>query len=166
MCIFHVFHAVDTKKPLAGQFQKQQPVIPMPATCPTIAVMEVAENMRAKIYCLICKLGTLTNCFSNSPFVHSSGDKMVEVKGFLFLSCSVQKESKINVESYCYIVSNWRPLHTGKSFLCANGSYHPAGQRLLCTSSCPQPLQWPDAPPGNPGANLAGRVEPRSNLLA
>ncbi|XP_066484602.1 cilia- and flagella-associated protein 69 [Tiliqua scincoides] len=53
---------VDTKKPLAGQFQKQQQVIPMPATCPTIAVMEVAENMRAKIYCLICKLG-----FENLP---------------------------------------------------------------------------------------------------
>ncbi|XP_039193737.1 cilia- and flagella-associated protein 69 isoform X1 [Crotalus tigris] len=53
---------VDTKKPLVGQFQKTQEVIPMPANCPTIAVMDVAENMRAKIYCLICKLG-----FENLP---------------------------------------------------------------------------------------------------
>ncbi|KAL7976545.1 hypothetical protein Chor_008494 [Crotalus horridus] len=50
------------KKPLVGQFQKTQEVIPMPANCPTIAVMDVAENMRAKIYCLICKLG-----FENLP---------------------------------------------------------------------------------------------------
>ncbi|XP_042331530.1 cilia- and flagella-associated protein 69 isoform X2 [Sceloporus undulatus] len=52
----------DTKKPLLGQFQKTQEVIPMPASCPTIAVMDVAENMRAKIYCIICKLG-----FENLP---------------------------------------------------------------------------------------------------
>ncbi|XP_061442850.1 cilia- and flagella-associated protein 69 [Rhineura floridana] len=53
---------VDTKKPLVGQFQKKQEIIPMPADCPTIAVMDVAENMRAKIYCIICKLG-----FENLP---------------------------------------------------------------------------------------------------
>ncbi|XP_053108424.1 cilia- and flagella-associated protein 69-like isoform X2 [Hemicordylus capensis] len=47
----------DIKRPLVGRFQKQQEIIPMPATCPTVAVMDVAENMRAKIYCLICKLG-------------------------------------------------------------------------------------------------------------
>ncbi|XP_053265440.1 cilia- and flagella-associated protein 69 isoform X1 [Podarcis raffonei] len=53
---------VDTKKPLAGKFQRKQEVTPMPASCPTIAVMDVAENMRAKIYCVICKLG-----FENLP---------------------------------------------------------------------------------------------------
>ncbi|XP_063003583.1 cilia- and flagella-associated protein 69 [Elgaria multicarinata webbii] len=53
---------VDTKKPLVGQFQRKQEVIPVPASCPTIAVMDVAENMRAKIYCIICKLG-----FENLP---------------------------------------------------------------------------------------------------
>ncbi|XP_008110703.1 cilia- and flagella-associated protein 69 isoform X2 [Anolis carolinensis] len=53
---------VDTKQPLIGQFQKTQEVIPMPANCPTIAIMDVAENMRAKIYCIICKLG-----FENLP---------------------------------------------------------------------------------------------------
>ncbi|XP_053114981.1 cilia- and flagella-associated protein 69 isoform X4 [Hemicordylus capensis] len=52
----------DIKNPLVGQFQKQQEIIPMPATCPTVAVMDVAKNMRAKIYCLICKLG-----FENLP---------------------------------------------------------------------------------------------------
>ncbi|KAH0627473.1 hypothetical protein JD844_003213 [Phrynosoma platyrhinos] len=57
---FFICH--DTKKPLLGQFQKTQEVIPMPASCPTVAVMDVAENMRAKIYCIICKLG-----FENLP---------------------------------------------------------------------------------------------------
>ncbi|XP_053108528.1 cilia- and flagella-associated protein 69-like isoform X2 [Hemicordylus capensis] len=52
----------DIKRPLVGHFQKQQEIIRMPATCPTVAVMDVAENMRAKIYCLICKLG-----FENLP---------------------------------------------------------------------------------------------------
>uniref|UniRef100_A0A6J0SWZ9 Cilia- and flagella-associated protein 69 isoform X1 n=1 Tax=Pogona vitticeps TaxID=103695 RepID=A0A6J0SWZ9_9SAUR len=53
---------IDIKKPLVGQFQKNQEVVPMPASCPTIAVMDVAENMRAKIYCIICKVG-----FENLP---------------------------------------------------------------------------------------------------
>uniref|UniRef100_K7G727 Cilia and flagella associated protein 69 n=1 Tax=Pelodiscus sinensis TaxID=13735 RepID=K7G727_PELSI len=48
---------VDTKKPLVGSFQEQQEVIPMPANCPSVAIMEVSENMRAKIYSILCKLG-------------------------------------------------------------------------------------------------------------
>ncbi|XP_034616290.1 cilia- and flagella-associated protein 69 isoform X2 [Trachemys scripta elegans] len=53
---------VDAKKPLVGSFQEQQGVIPMPANCPSIAIMEVSENMRAKIYSVLCKLG-----FENLP---------------------------------------------------------------------------------------------------
>lgn len=64
MHVFFSFLAVDTKKPLVGRFQKQQEVIPMPASCPTIAIMDVAENMRAKIYCVICKLGKECEHFS------------------------------------------------------------------------------------------------------
>ncbi|CAM4521712.1 cilia- and flagella-associated protein 69 isoform X1 [Caretta caretta] len=53
---------VDAKKPLVGSFQEQQGVIPMSANCPSTAIMEVSENMRAKIYSVLCKLG-----FENLP---------------------------------------------------------------------------------------------------
>ncbi|NXN92997.1 CFA69 protein, partial [Rhinopomastus cyanomelas] len=47
----------DVKTPIAGSFQKQQEVIPVPSHCPSFAVLEVLENIRAKIYSLLCKLG-------------------------------------------------------------------------------------------------------------
>ncbi|XP_023776336.1 cilia- and flagella-associated protein 69 [Cyanistes caeruleus] len=53
---------IDTKRPLATSFQKQQKVIPVPASCPSFAIMEISENIRAKIYSLFCKLG-----FENLP---------------------------------------------------------------------------------------------------
>ncbi|XP_009328866.1 PREDICTED: uncharacterized protein C7orf63 homolog [Pygoscelis adeliae] len=53
---------VDMKRPIAGSFQKQQEVIPMPANCPSFAIMEISENVRAKLYSLLCKLG-----FENLP---------------------------------------------------------------------------------------------------
>ncbi|NWT64560.1 CFA69 protein, partial [Prunella himalayana] len=53
---------LDTKKPIATSFQKQQKVIPLPASCPTFAVMEISESIRAKIYSLFCRLG-----FENLP---------------------------------------------------------------------------------------------------
>lgn len=31
--------------------------MPLPANCPTLAVMDVAENIRAKIYAVLGKLG-------------------------------------------------------------------------------------------------------------
>ncbi|NXQ20152.1 CFA69 protein, partial [Peucedramus taeniatus] len=48
---------VDTKRPIATSFQKQQKVIPLPASCPSFSVMEISESTRAKIYSLFCKLG-------------------------------------------------------------------------------------------------------------
>ncbi|NXN11766.1 CFA69 protein, partial [Indicator maculatus] len=48
---------VDMKQPMAGSFQKQQEVIPLPANCPSFAIVEASENTRAKLYCLFCKLG-------------------------------------------------------------------------------------------------------------
>ncbi|NWH66776.1 CFA69 protein, partial [Geococcyx californianus] len=48
---------VDMKRPIASSFQKQQEVIPMPANCPSFAILEISENIRAKIYSLFCKLG-------------------------------------------------------------------------------------------------------------
>ncbi|NWV14969.1 CFA69 protein, partial [Ptilonorhynchus violaceus] len=53
---------VDIKRPIATSFQKQQKVIPVPANCPTFAIMEISESIRAKVYSLFCKLG-----FENLP---------------------------------------------------------------------------------------------------
>ncbi|XP_007938022.2 cilia- and flagella-associated protein 69 [Orycteropus afer afer] len=53
---------MDTKKPLFTSFQEEQKVIPLPANCPTVAVMDVAENIRAKIYAVLGKLD-----FENLP---------------------------------------------------------------------------------------------------
>ncbi|NXK44106.1 CFA69 protein, partial [Chauna torquata] len=52
----------DVKRPIVSSFQKQQEVIPMPANCPSFAIMEISENIRAKLYSLLCKLG-----FENLP---------------------------------------------------------------------------------------------------
>ncbi|NXO98031.1 CFA69 protein, partial [Certhia brachydactyla] len=53
---------VDTKRPIVTSFQKQQKAIPVPASCPSFAIMEISESIRAKIYSLFCKLG-----FENLP---------------------------------------------------------------------------------------------------
>ncbi|XP_021098307.1 cilia- and flagella-associated protein 69 [Heterocephalus glaber] len=53
---------IDTKKPLLTGFQEEQKVMPLPANCPSIAVMDVAENIRAKIYAVLGKLD-----FENLP---------------------------------------------------------------------------------------------------
>ncbi|NXH04731.1 CFA69 protein, partial [Loxia leucoptera] len=48
---------VDCKRPVITSFQKQQKVIPVPASCPSISIMEISESLRAKIYSIFCKLG-------------------------------------------------------------------------------------------------------------
>ncbi|NWV32650.1 CFA69 protein, partial [Grantiella picta] len=53
---------VDIKRPLATSFQKERKIIPLPANCPTFAIMEISESIRAKIYSLFCKIG-----FENLP---------------------------------------------------------------------------------------------------
>ncbi|XP_032909535.1 cilia- and flagella-associated protein 69 isoform X1 [Catharus ustulatus] len=53
---------VDTKRPIVTSFQKRQKVIPVPASCPSFAIMEISESIRAKVYSLFCKLG-----FENLP---------------------------------------------------------------------------------------------------
>nr|XP_033787139.1 cilia- and flagella-associated protein 69-like isoform X1 [Geotrypetes seraphini] len=55
---------VDAKQPLVGSLQAQQEVIPMPANCPSIAIMDVAENMRANIYSILYRLG-----FEDLPYL-------------------------------------------------------------------------------------------------
>ncbi|XP_001377964.2 cilia- and flagella-associated protein 69 isoform X1 [Monodelphis domestica] len=53
---------IDAKKPLITSFQEDQKIIPMPASCPTTSIMEVSENIRAKIYAVLGKLD-----FENLP---------------------------------------------------------------------------------------------------
>ncbi|KAM5255809.1 cilia- and flagella-associated protein 69 [Ctenodactylus gundi] len=53
---------IDTKKPLFTSFQEEQKIMPLPADCPSIAVLDVAENIRAKIYAVLGKLD-----FENLP---------------------------------------------------------------------------------------------------
>ncbi|NXI28777.1 CFA69 protein, partial [Sterrhoptilus dennistouni] len=48
---------VDTKRPIVTSFQKQQKIIPLPASCPSFAIMEISESIRAKVYSLFCRLG-------------------------------------------------------------------------------------------------------------
>ena len=47
----------DPDRPLMGRFQANQGVIPMPASCPSQAIVDVSENMRAKLYALFGKIG-------------------------------------------------------------------------------------------------------------
>ncbi|KAJ7389807.1 hypothetical protein OS493_028775 [Desmophyllum pertusum] len=47
----------DLKRPLIGTVQERQGVIPLPADRPSQAIVDVSENMRAKIYSMFCKLG-------------------------------------------------------------------------------------------------------------
>ncbi|ELU15468.1 hypothetical protein CAPTEDRAFT_176397 [Capitella teleta] len=47
----------DIHRPLMGGLQEQQGVIAVPANCPSQAIVDVSENMRAKLYALFCKTG-------------------------------------------------------------------------------------------------------------
>ncbi|KAI8777748.1 cilia- and flagella-associated protein 69 isoform X1 [Biomphalaria glabrata] len=52
----------DLRRPLMGQIQADLGVIPLPASCVSLAIADVSENIRAKIYSLFCKMG-----FSDLP---------------------------------------------------------------------------------------------------
>lgn len=47
----------DIKRPLMGTLQEEKGFTPLPANCPSQAIVDVSENMRAKIYSLFCKIG-------------------------------------------------------------------------------------------------------------
>ena len=47
----------DADKPLMGALQERQGVIPLPASMPSQAIVDVSENMRAKIYAMFGKIG-------------------------------------------------------------------------------------------------------------
>lgn len=56
---WHLYFArvADLKRPLMGTVQERQGVIPLPASRPSQAIVDVSENMRAKLYSMFCKLG-------------------------------------------------------------------------------------------------------------
>lgn len=44
-------------QPLMGSQQNASGVPPIPTNCPSAAITDVTENLRAKIYALCCKMG-------------------------------------------------------------------------------------------------------------
>ena len=50
-------HFSDIVKPLVGVHQANTETTPLPAAQPSLAIVEVSENMRAKLYALFCKIG-------------------------------------------------------------------------------------------------------------
>ncbi|KAL4629774.1 cilia- and flagella-associated protein 69 [Arapaima gigas] len=50
---------IDTKKPILSAYQDKDPEsqAPLPADKPSAAVLDVMENLRAKIYSIFCKIG-------------------------------------------------------------------------------------------------------------
>lgn len=48
---------MDSTRPLMGVLQEKQGVIPQLASNPSQAIVDVSENMRAKIYSIFCKIG-------------------------------------------------------------------------------------------------------------
>nr|KAG5707622.1 hypothetical protein BaRGS_031004 [Batillaria attramentaria] len=47
----------DVTKPLMGHIQEERGTVSLPAKCPSQAIVDVSENMRAKIYSIFCKIG-------------------------------------------------------------------------------------------------------------
>ncbi|PVD30636.1 hypothetical protein C0Q70_09909 [Pomacea canaliculata] len=47
----------DVTKPLMGQLQEERGTVSLPSQFPSQAIVDVSENMRAKIYSFFCKIG-------------------------------------------------------------------------------------------------------------
>ncbi|MBH0219693.1 hypothetical protein GH793_16055, partial [Listeria monocytogenes] len=86
----------DMKKPLETKYQKQEPLKSIPAKSPSAAVMDVTENLRAKIYAIFCKLGfenlqgltaedSITLCIVSSYLDLKAAETWDEVKAELEL---------------------------------------------------------------------------------
>lgn len=48
---------LDIDKPLMGRIQEERDTVSLPANCASQAIVDVSENMRAKIYSLFCTVG-------------------------------------------------------------------------------------------------------------
>lgn len=58
----------DITKPLMGALQEFQGVVPLPASNPSQSIVDVSENMRAKLYSLFCKIGKFLSTKDNLVF--------------------------------------------------------------------------------------------------
>lgn len=47
----------DTKRPLMGKYQEEAGIPSLPSSHPSQAIVDVSENMRAKVYAIFCKIG-------------------------------------------------------------------------------------------------------------
>jgi hypothetical protein len=52
---------LDTQKPLNSQSDENEVIISLPSHLPSRSIVEVSENMRAKIYGMFCRLGQYTH---------------------------------------------------------------------------------------------------------
>ncbi|KAF7702391.1 hypothetical protein HF521_001674 [Silurus meridionalis] len=86
----------DMKKPLETKYQKQEPLKSIPVKSLSAAVMDVTENLRAKIYAIFCKLGfenlqgltaedSITLCIVSSYLDLKAAETWDEVKAELEL---------------------------------------------------------------------------------
>ena len=48
----------DISRPLMGAFQAKQGIVSQPSSHPSQAIVDVPENLRAKIYAVFSKIGT------------------------------------------------------------------------------------------------------------
>eukprot|EP00794_Sanderia_malayensis_P003621 gene3621-4134_t len=58
---------IDSNMPIMSSIQKCQGIIPLPSSYPSPAVVDVSENIRAKIFSMFCKIG-----FNNVPGLQTS----------------------------------------------------------------------------------------------
>lgn len=57
-----MFHVLDTSCPLMTASQESHGIVSLPVSFSSPAIVEVADNLRAKIYSIFCQLGELNDC--------------------------------------------------------------------------------------------------------
>lgn len=55
--VVELFVFADLQRPLLSCLQDCQAVIPLPANCPSQSIVDVSENLRAKLYSIFNKIG-------------------------------------------------------------------------------------------------------------
>uniref|UniRef100_A0A2K6EMU9 Cilia and flagella associated protein 69 n=1 Tax=Propithecus coquereli TaxID=379532 RepID=A0A2K6EMU9_PROCO len=97
---------IDTKRPLFTSFQEEQKIMPLPANCPSIAVMDVAENIRAKIYAVLDKLdfenlpGLSTEDFVTLCIIHRYLDfKIGEIWNEIYEEIKLEKLRPVSTDT-------------------------------------------------------------------
>nr|XP_006825782.1 PREDICTED: uncharacterized protein C7orf63-like [Saccoglossus kowalevskii] len=100
---------VDTSQPLMGLLQEKQGVISLPAHCPSQAIVDVSENMRAKIYALFCKIG-----FGDLPGLTTEDQVTVTIIERMRENHRQKEKSIRDWHDYVARVSNYEVLKDSK----------------------------------------------------